>query len=222
MNRSLLVNEIFLSIQGESSRAGTPCTFVRLAGCRSTCTWCDTRYAMTEGEPMSIRDIIREVDHQQTPLVEITGGEPLEQPAVHPLMRELCNRGYSVMLETGGFINVNEVDARVHKIIDIKPPSSGVSQNNCTQNILLALQAPPEQRHTWEFKIVIADRNDYNWATELLDNYSLTDHCTVMMGTVFDQLPPADLASWILHDHLNVRLQLQLHKYIWPPDMRGV
>jgi len=222
MTPALTVNEIFLSIQGESSRAGYPCTFIRLTGCKNTCHWCDTRYAMHEGQDMTLQHIIDTVDRHRTSLVEITGGEPLQQPGVHPLMQELCNRGYNVMLETGGFISVRNVDPRVHKIIDLKTPSSGVSHNNCQENIELALQASGEHKTTFEFKIVIADRRDYDWATSLISRCNLDRHCTIIMGTVFGHLPPADLASWILSDHLNVRLQLQLHKYIWPPHTRGV
>lgn len=222
MNRTLLINEIFLSIQGESSRAGYPCVFVRLTGCSSSCTWCDTRYAMTNGTTMSLQTIIDTVARFKTPLVEITGGEPLEQENVYPLMQQLCNRGYNVMLETGGFHPVSRVDHRVHKIIDLKPPSSGSSGNNHETNIRIALEAPPAEQTLFEFKIVIAGKEDYEWATRLLQRTRINEHCPVVMGTVFSELSPAMLASWILKDHLNVRMQLQLHKYIWPPDMRGV
>ncbi len=222
MKRTVLVHEIFLSIQGESSRAGYPCVFVRLTGCSCSCTWCDTRYAMTDGTSMTPEEIIDRVAAFQTPLVEITGGEPLEQENVYPLMQQLCDRGYSVMLETSGCQPVDRVDSRVHKIIDLKPPSSGAGNSSHNTNISIALTAPETLQASFEFKIVIAGRQDYDWATALLRRTNLHNHCPVVMGTVFSQLPPAQLASWILEDHLNVRMQLQLHKYIWPPDMRGV
>lgn len=223
MSDTLLVNEIFLSIQGESTYAGRPCTFVRLAGCDSTCTWCDTRYASgKEGITMKLPEIISHVDVYRTPLVEITGGEPLQQENAYTLMQQLCDQDYTVLLETGGFLPVDRVDSRVHKIIDIKPPSSGESERNCLENISLAAASPDQLKKNFEFKVIIASRQDYEWARDLLSRHNLTEHCTVLMGTVFNRLQLAELAEWILHDHLNVRLQLQLHKYIWPPDKRGV
>ena len=223
MNNTLFVNEIFLSIQGESTYAGRPCTFIRLTGCDSTCTWCDTRYASgKEGITMKLPEIISHVDAYRTPLVEITGGEPLQQENVYDLMQQLCNKGYTLLLETGGFLPIDRVDPRVHKVIDLKPPSSGESKRNCLDNLELAVAVPESLKKTLEFKIVLASREDYEWAVDLLERYNLTRHCTVLMGTVFNKLGPAELAGWILHDHLNVRLQLQLHKYIWPPDKRGV
>lgn len=223
MSNTLLVNAIFLSIQGESTYAGFPCTFIRLTGCSSACTWCDTRYASSEeGMTMKLPELISLVDTYKTPLVEITGGEPLGQESVYTLMRRLCDKGYTLLLETGGFLPVDRVDPRVHKIIDLKPPSSGESEKNCPGNIELATAAPELLKKTFEFKIVLASREDYEWAVDLLEHYNLTTHCTVLMGTVFNKLDLAELAKWILHDRLNVRLQLQLHKYIWPPDIRGV
>ena len=223
MNETLLVNEIFPSIQGEATYAGWPCTFIRLGGCDSNCTWCDTRYASNEkSETMKLPAIIRRAETYKTPLVEITGGEPLQQENVYTLMERLCDRFRTVLLETGGFLPVDRVDPRVHKIIDLKTPSSGESKHLCTGNIELAVSAPEKLKKTFEFKLVLASRKDYEWAVDLLEHYNLTKHCTVLMGTVFNNLDPAELAGWILQDHLNVRLQLQLHKYIWPPDKRGV
>lgn len=223
MTGSLLVNEIFLSIQGESTFAGWPCTFVRLAGCDSTCNWCDTRYAADEeGRTMTITETAACVEAMETPLVEITGGEPLQQESVYTLMDRLCDTGYTVLVETGGFLPVQKVDPRVHIIIDIKTPSSGVSEKNCIENIERTVANSDRPRENVEFKMVIASRRDYEWAREMLDRWDLTSCCTVLMGTVFDALPPSDLAAWILEDHLHVKLQLQQHKYIWPPDMRGV
>ncbi len=221
MSETLLVSELFLSIQGESSYAGRPCAFVRLAGCEAECAWCDTRYAAApEGDPMTPEGIVERVKSFGVPLVEITGGEPLEQPPAYGLMSLLCDRGYTVLLETGGFLPVDRVDPRVHKIIDLKPPSSGAA---ClTQNIELALEAPDELKGSYEFKIILASRSDYAWALELLRRYDLAARCTVLLGTVSGKLSPAELAGWILEDRLNVRLQLQLHKLLWPGKDRGV
>jgi 7-carboxy-7-deazaguanine synthase len=217
---SLRISEIFHSIQGESSFAGWPCTFVRLAGCGHGCRYCDTAYAEGEGIVIEPGEIVRKVSGTGSPIIEITGGEPLLQHDVYPLMQMLCDQGETVLLETGGFISVADVDRRVHCIIDIKAPSSGVSESNEMANIALA-RNPSEQRLI-EFKIVIADRNDYLWARELLKETGITETCTVLMGVVFGELDPAELAGWILSDRLRARLQLQLHKYIWNPGTRGV
>jgi 7-carboxy-7-deazaguanine synthase len=219
----LSISEIFHSIQGESSFAGWPCTFIRLAGCGHGCRYCDTAYAELPGTDMGIDEITDKVAGIGAPLVEITGGEPLLQEEVYPLMEKLCNsRTGTVLLETGGFLSVAKVDPRVHKIIDLKPPSSGVSGENNQENIELALQQKEHAYRSIEMKIVVADREDYLWARELLTRTGLTDSCTVMMGVAFGMLEPVNLASWILEDRLKVRMQLQMHKYIWPPDMRGV
>jgi 7-carboxy-7-deazaguanine synthase len=219
---TLMVSEIFHSIQGESSFAGWPCAFVRLAGCGHGCRYCDTTYAERKGTEMAIDEIIEKVRKIAAPLVEITGGEPLLQSEVHPLMHKLCNRGAKVLLETGGFLSVANVDPRVYKIIDIKTPSSGVCEENNPENILLALHQKNCGLGSFEFKIVVADRDDYLWARKLLLETGLLDACTVIMGVIFGKLEPDNLARWILDDRLKVRMQLQIHKYIWPPDMRGV
>ena len=222
MSQTLLVSEIFLSIQGESSYAGWPCTFIRLAGCRSSCVWCDTRYASTdEASTMTLTGITENIGQYRTGLVEITGGEPLEQENVYRLMQMLCDRGYTVLLETGGSLPVDRVDSRVHTIIDLKPPSSGESERNCLDNIRHAVASPALLKNV-EFKCVVASRADYEWSRDLLQTWNLTAHCTVLMGAVFGMQDPAELVQWILEDHLRVKLQLQLHKYIWPPDKRGV
>lgn len=221
MSDPLLVNEIFLSIQGESSFAGWPCTFVRLSGCEGGCSWCDTGHAAgDEGTLMTPEAILDRVTSFGVPLVEITGGEPLQQENVHALLRELCDRNYNVLLETGGFLPVDRVDPRVCKIIDLKPPSSGAGC--CIGNVELALRAPQALKSTFEFKIVIATRADYDWALGILRRYDLPAHCTVLMGAVHGRLEPSELAGWILQDRLRVRLQLQLHKYLWPGRDRGV
>lgn len=218
----LSVSELFHSIQGESSFAGWPCTFIRLAGCGHGCRHCDTSYAEEPEIKMDIDEIIRRTDEIGAPLAEITGGEPLLQHGVYPLMEQLCNRGQTVLLETGGFISVAGVDPRVHKVIDLKAPSSGVCDRNNPANIELAMQIEKSEISSFEFKIVVADRDDYLWARKLLAETGLAEVCTVMMGTVFGLLEPRSLAEWILEDRLRVRMQLQMHKYIWPPDTRGV
>jgi len=219
---TIAISEIFHSIQGEASFAGLPCAFIRLAGCGHGCIGCDTNYAENESVELEIAEIIEQALAFRAPVIEITGGEPLLQPAVYPLMQQLCDLRQTVLLETGGFLSVEKVDTRVHKIIDLKPPSSGVSEQNHPDNIRLALAAAPPYRHTFEFKIVIANKEDYAWATSLLRKHRLTDFFTVMMGVSFGKLNPAELAEWMLRDRLQARLQLQLHKYLWDPARRGV
>ena len=219
---ALNISEIFHSIQGESSFSGWPCAFIRLAGCGHGCFGCDTAYAERDGVKLEVGEIMQIALAFQAPFIEVTGGEPLLQPAVHTLMRLLCDLGHKVLLETGGFLSVGGVDSRVHKIIDLKPPSSGVCNQNNPENIELALAAKLPHRHAFEFKMVLAGRDDYEWATSLLDEYRLTDSFTIMMGVAFGKLDPAELAEWMLRDRLRARMQLQLHKYIWDPAMRGV
>ncbi|MEI7748368.1 MAG: 7-carboxy-7-deazaguanine synthase QueE [Chlorobiaceae bacterium] len=219
---TLTISEIFHSIQGEGSFAGWPCAFIRLAGCGHGCAGCDTGYAENKGVELEREKVIQRALTFQAPVIEITGGEPLLQPAVYPLMTQLCDLNQKVLLETGGFISVEKVDKRVHKIIDLKPPSSGVAQQNNPDNIHLALEAEVPHRHTFEFKIVIAGKEDYAWAKSLVQEHQLTDSFTVMMGVAFGKLDPAELTEWILHDRIRARLQLQLHKYLWDPSRRGV
>ncbi len=211
----LKVNEIFFSIQGESSMAGLPCIFVRLTYCNLRCSYCDTEYAFYEGSDYSIEDILSEIKKYDCRLVEITGGEPLLQSDVHALMSELCNRGYSVMLETGGSLPIKDVDNRVKIIMDLKCPSSNMSHKNLYENI-------DYLKPTDEVKFVIGNREDYEWSKNIIRKYSLADKCTVLFSTVFSELEPVQLAEWILEDNLKVRFQLQLHKYIWSPTKRGV
>ncbi|WP_165498851.1 7-carboxy-7-deazaguanine synthase QueE [Chlorobium sp. N1] len=222
MEQMLDISEIFHSIQGESSYAGWPCTFIRLAGCSHTCRYCDTLYAKTAERRMSIAETIDEARRHRPHLIEVTGGEPLEQPSVHHLLRALCDGGGTILLETGGFLSVRDVDPRVHKVIDLKPPSSGCAEENCMENVELALAAVTAERKRFEFKIVAADRRDYLWAQELLTRTRLAEACTVMMGPVWGVLQPSELAGWILRDRLHVRMQLQLHRHIWPARERGV
>ena len=219
---TLNISEIFHSIQGESSLSGWPCAFIRLAGCGHGCIGCDTAYAEHDGVKLGIEEVVQKALAFHATCIEVTGGEPLLQPAVHSLMRQLCDLEQKVLLETGGFLSVAGVDRRVHKIIDLKPPSSGVCDQNNPENIELALATEPPQRHAFEFKIVIADKEDYEWATSLLHEHRLTDSFTIMIGVAFGKLDPAELAEWMLRDRLRARMQLQLHKYIWDPARRGV
>ena len=214
-NATLKINEIFFSIQGESTYAGLPCVFVRLTYCNLRCTYCDTSYAFTEGRDMTLEEILTQVEGYGCRLVEITGGEPLLQKNVYPLMTELCDRGYQVLLETGGHMSIRTVDSRVVRIMDIKCPSSGESDKNDWSNIE-ALTARDE------VKFVIGNREDYEWAKRILFQHKLNERCTVLFSPVFNALPNRQLAEWILEDKLPVRFQLQLHKYIWEPDRRGV
>jgi 7-carboxy-7-deazaguanine synthase len=212
---TLVINEIFQSIQGESSYAGLPCVFVRLTACNLRCSWCDTTYSFHGGRPMKIGDVIVKVLEYNCPLVEITGGEPLLQPNVFPLMTRLCDLGKRVLLETSGSMDVSQVDPRVVKIMDLKCPGSGEDGKNLYVNI----------RHLDkkdEVKFVIADRADYDWAKNALVEYGLSGICTVLFSPVWDKLALKTLAEWILADKLPVRMQTQWHKYIWGADVHGV
>jgi 7-carboxy-7-deazaguanine synthase len=216
MGGMLTINEIFHSIQGESTYAGAPCVFVRLTACDLRCTWCDTPYAFTEGVKNTVADVVDAVAGFGCPLVEITGGEPLLQDDAYPLMAELRDRGLTVLLETGGHISVDRVPAGIVKIIDIKCPGSGESARNHWPN--LDLLAPADQ-----VKFVIRDRTDYEFARRVVERHQLTTKCeAVLFSPVHGVLAPPELASWILADRLTVRLQLQVHKYIWGAHARGV
>jgi 7-carboxy-7-deazaguanine synthase len=212
----LTINEIFHSIQGESTHTGRPCVFVRLTACDLRCTWCDTPYAFTEGRKMSVDDIVARVDEFGCDLVEITGGEPLLQRDVYPLMRRLLDGGRTVLLETGGHLSISEVPAEVIRIVDVKCPGSGESGRNHWPNLELLTRDD-------EVKFVIRDRADYEFAREVVHRYGLLERPrAVLFSPVHDVLPAKDLAAWILADKLPVRLQLQAHKYIWGADVRGV
>jgi len=210
------VNEIFHSIQGESTWAGRPCVFVRLTGCNLRCTWCDTEYAFYEGRQMEIGAVVAEVERFGCHLAEITGGEPLLQAGVYPLIDALLTREFTVMVETSGERDVSALDSRAIKIMDLKCPGSGESGRNRWSNLdhLTARD---------EIKFVIADRRDYEWARAAIGDHRLTDRVNaVLMSPVFGQIDSADLAAWILADRLAVRMQLQMHKQIWSPTARGV
>ncbi|MBI3803703.1 MAG: radical SAM protein [Nitrospirae bacterium] len=209
------VNEIFKSIQGESSYAGLPCIFLRTTYCNLRCHWCDTAYAFHEGTERSVESVLQEIRGYGCDLVEITGGEPLLQDEIYPLIRTLLDEGYRVLIETSGSVPIDRVDPRAVIIMDIKCPGSRMSHTVCWENLNRLKGAD-------EVKFVIADRADYMWAKEILSRYpSLTDR-TVLFSPVFDQMEPRQLAEWILEDRLPIRFQLQLHKYIWDPQMRGV
>ena len=212
----LTINEIFHSIQGESSHAGRPCVFVRLTACDLRCSWCDTPYAFHEGKKMSVDEVVAEVDAAGCELVEITGGEPLLQEDVYPLMDRLLAAGRTVMLETGGHRPIARVPEAVVKIVDVKCPASGESAKNDWDN-LDRLAAHDE------IKFVIQDRADYEFAKEVIARHGLAGRAAaVLMSPVHGVLDPKTLSEWILADRLPVRLQLQLHKYIWSPTTRGV
>jgi len=215
LDRYMRVTEIFHSIQGESSYAGQPCVFVRLTGCPLRCTWCDTDYAFHGGQECSLEVILEKVRAYDCHLVEVTGGEPLDQAESLPLMTKLCDAGYTVLLETSGAIDIAPVDPRIHVIMDVKCPGSDMTDRMHWPN-LSALAVKDEA------KFVLADRADYDWAREILARYDIASRCTVLFSPVFGSLEMRELAEWILADKLPVRLQMQLHKFIWAPDMRGV
>lgn len=205
---SLRVTEIFHSLQGESTRVGLPTVFIRLTGCPLRCVWCDTAYAFTGGEPLTLAEILVRVAAFGCPTVCVTGGEPLAQKACLPLLTALCDAGYSVSLETSGALDIAEVDDRVSCIVDLKAPGSGESEKNRWENISLLSQND-------ELKFVLTSESDYEWARNILFEHRLETHCTVLFSPVHGKLEPAQLAEWILRDRLPVRFQLQLHKQLW-------
>jgi 7-carboxy-7-deazaguanine synthase len=212
----LTVNEIFHSIQGESTYAGASCVFVRLAACDLRCAWCDTPYAFAEGRKQTVEAVVADVVAFACPLVEITGGEPLLQDDVYPLMAALRGKGLTVLLETGGHISVDRVPEGIVKIVDVKCPGSRESARNHWAN--LDLLGPADQ-----VKFVITDRADYEFARRVVARHHLAGKCAaVLFSPVHDVLAPPELAAWILADNLPVRLQLQVHKYIWGAHARGV
>jgi 7-carboxy-7-deazaguanine synthase len=212
----LTINEIFHSIQGESTHTGRPCVFVRLTACDLRCSWCDTPYAFHEGRKMSVDQVLSDVAAFECPVVEITGGEPLLQPDVYPLMRELVDRGHTVLLETGGHRSIAEVPSGVIRIVDVKCPASGESAKNDWSNLDLLTTSD-------EVKFVVQDRQDYDFARDVIARHALAGRCgAILISPVHGVLAGKDLAAWILADRLPVRLQLQAHKYIWSADARGV
>jgi 7-carboxy-7-deazaguanine synthase len=205
---SLRISEIFYSLQGESSRVGIPTVFIRLTGCPLRCTYCDTAYAFTGGQTLTLAAIMQEVATYATHYICVTGGEPLAQKSCITLLQTLCEAGYSVSLETSGALDVSAVDSRVSKILDIKTPASGEMDKNLWSNL-------PHLNSRDEIKFVLCDEADYRWALQILQEHQLTDICTVFFSPAQGQLEPRDLAEWILRDQLQVRLQVQLHKLLW-------
>ena len=204
----LKIHEIFYSLQGESSRVGLPTVFVRLTGCPMRCVYCDTAYAFSGGSNIEIDDIVNQVAAFGAHYVTVTGGEPLAQKDCHILLKALCDKGYSVSLETGGAIDIEPVDTRVSVILDVKTPDSGELKNNLWSNLAHLKKAD-------EVKFVLCSRADYDWAKELLLKEALIEKCPVLFSPVYSQLAPVDLADWVLADKLPVRMQLQLHKILW-------
>jgi 7-carboxy-7-deazaguanine synthase len=213
----LRVTEIFRSIQGESTHAGRPCTFVRLTGCPMRCVWCDSEYTFTGGEHYSIDDIITQVNAFDCRLVEVTGGEPLAQKEAFRLIERLCNEGFEVLIETGGYVSTESLDPRAKVILDIKCPASGEEQRNDWSN-LERLRADKD-----EVKFVVADEDDWSYAKKVIEQNQLETRArAVLISPAWGRVELQDLASWIAGSGLNVRMQLQLHKYIWGPEVRGV
>ncbi len=212
----LRVHEIYESIQGESTFAGLPCTFVRLSRCNLRCRWCDTPQAFEGGVEMSRADVLDRVLSLGTPLVELTGGEPLLQAGAIPLLAELCDAGRTVLLETSGERDISKVDPRVHRIVDFKAPGSGESTKNRWANVELLTKRD-------EVKLVLADRADYEWAKEVIQTHQLADRVkAVLLSCVWGELDPKDLVQWVLKDKIPVRVQIQVHKVIWGADTEGV
>jgi 7-carboxy-7-deazaguanine synthase len=213
----LRVTEIFRSVQGESTHAGRPCAFVRLTGCPMRCTWCDSEYTFTGGERVSVEDVMRQVRAYGCQLVEVTGGEPLAQKGAFELIRRLCEKGYEVLIETGGYVSTEGVDERARVILDVKCPASGESERNHWPN-LERLRADRD-----EVKFVVADRADWEFAREIIERYDLERRAlAVLISPVWGTTDLRELADLVAASGLNVRMQLQLHKYIWGPETRGV
>ncbi len=210
------IHEIYESIQGESTFAGLPCTFVRLSRCNLRCRWCDTPQAFEGGTEMPRAEVLRKALSFGTPLVELTGGEPLLQPAALPLLAELCDSGRTVLLETSGERDISEVDPRVHRIMDLKAPGSDESHRNRWENIEQLTQRD-------EVKVVLADRSDYDWAKGVIAEHDLPERVhAVLLSCVWGELDPKELVRWVLADRLPVRVQIQMHKVIWDANAQGV
>jgi len=213
---TIRIHEIYESIQGESTFAGLPCTFVRLSRCNLRCRWCDTPQAFVGGTEMSRAEVLERALSFGTPLVELTGGEPLLQAAALPLMRDLCDAGRTVLLETSGERDISAVDPRVRRIMDLKAPGSGECERNRWANVSQLCKRD-------EVKIVLADRIDYDWAKGVIEEHDLVGRTNqVLLSPVWGELDPQDLVRWVLEDDLVVRVQLQMHKVIWDPEAQGV
>ncbi len=212
---TLVINEIYPSIQGESSYAGLPCVFVRLTGCSLRCTYCDTEYAFYDGERRSVDDVLNQVSEYKIRLVEITGGEPLLQKGCATLAKGLLGLGKQVLVETSGAFPIDVLPEGAIRIMDLKCPSSGECDKNDWDNI-------KRLKPFDEVKFVIGDREDYDWTRDVMQKYNLSKRCAVLISTVFGKIDPAAVTEWMLADNLDARFQLQMHKYIWDPLQRGV
>ncbi|MCG3137261.1 MAG: 7-carboxy-7-deazaguanine synthase [Phycisphaerae bacterium] len=215
MKDRLRIQEIYRSIQGESSWAGWPCTFIRLTGCHLRCSYCDSTDAFYEGNWLSLDEIVSRTIELQATLVEITGGEPLLQPECGPLAQRLLDQQFTVLCETSGALPINRLPDGVIRIMDLKCPGSGESHRNDWNNIALLSSRD-------EVKFVIGDRNDFDWAVSTIEQYDLAQRCHLLISPVFGQLDPQLLVHWLLEVRLPARFQIQMHKYVWPPDTRGV
>ncbi len=209
------ISEIYLSVQGESTHVGKPCVFVRLTGCNLRCTWCDSAYAFTGGERLSVDQVVERAHAFGVATVEITGGEPLVQPSAIPLMQRLVDLGHEVLLETSGSRSIAEVPSEVHVILDLKPPGSGEEGANLWSNI-------PLLRSHHEVKFVVADRADFDWAVAKISEHGLSDRCTVLLSPAWGLVPPADVVAWMLDARLDARFQIQTHKVVWSAEAQGV
>lgn len=212
----LTINELYLSVQGESTWAGLPCAFVRTTACDLRCTYCDTEYAFYQGKKMTLQEVYDGILAMNVPLIEVTGGEPLLQKNVLPLMTAFCDAGKTVLIETSGAHDISKIDPRVHRIMDLKTPSSG----ECGRNLYSNIEHLAERD---EVKFVMGSREDYEWAREQVRTHGLDKRVrAVLLSVVFGKLAPRDVVEWILEDGLPVRFQLQMHKFIWEPKARGV
>ncbi len=211
----LKINEIYYSVQGESTKAGLPCIFIRLTYCNLRCSYCDTEYAFYEGKDYTIEQVLKEISKYDCRLVEVTGGEPLFQQECYPLLIALCENDYEVLLETGGSLPIQKVDKRVKIIMDLKCPSSKMMKKNLYENINYL-------KKTDELKFVIGTREDYDWAKEIINKHNIANNSEILFSVVFGELEPLKMVEWILKDNLKVRFQLQMHKFIWEPDTKGV
>ena len=208
------ITEIYQSIQGESSFVGLPCVFVRTTGCDLRCSWCDSEFTFSGGAPMSIDQILEDVESYDCSLVELTGGEPMLQPEIYELATRLADSGRTVLIETGGHRDISRLDPRVIRIMDLKCPASGECEKNLWSNL-------EHLRPIDEVKFVIAGRNDYDWTLKTILEHRLEGRAKLLISTAFGMIQPAQVVSWMLEDKLRARFQLQLHKYVWSPEARG-
>ncbi len=212
---SLVVHEIYRSLQGEGTFAGLPCVFIRLTACHLRCGYCDTPHAFGQGATLTMDEVLTRALDLGDPLVEVTGGEPLLQPEVLPLLSQLADAGRTVLLETSGTLDITPVDRRVRIILDLKTPGSGEVEANLWSNL-------DRLKPTDELKFVICDRDDFDWAVAQIHAHHLIERCPILVSAVHDQVEPADLAAWVLASRLPLRLQVQLHKVLWGPEAQGV